>query len=294
MDITVRRNRNLAIVGESGCGKTTLGRILAGIIEPSEGSIEIEGKELGKLERRELAKVVQPVFQDPYSSLNPQKKVRRIISKPLEIHGMPHAPEVLAGLLEEVGLTPGHDFLDRYPHELSGGQRQRVAIARALALRPRIIVADEPFTGLDPTLQVQVINLMTSLQTKFNVTYVLISHDLSVVRSLCQEAIVVYLGKVVEYGRVEDIMNSPAHPYTSSLLASFPAGTPEERNWIDDPPLTGDVPSAIDIPSGCRFHPRCPYAVESCRSVEPDLLDFGRGHLAACPVMWEKKSVPAN
>jgi oligopeptide/dipeptide ABC transporter ATP-binding protein len=288
VDIVVRKNRNLAIVGESGCGKTTLGRMMAGIVEPSEGVIKINGKPIELMSRKEMARYIQPIFQDPYSSLNPLKTVYQTISKLLKTHGMAHDAVTISNLLDEVGLSPGKNFLDRYPHELSGGQRQRVTIARALSIKPQVIVADEPFTGLDPTLQSQILKLMRELQSKHKLTYVLISHDLSAVKSLCDEAIVVYLGKVVESGSVKDLLERPAHPYTLSLLKSYPSGNPNERSWIDDPPIMGDIPSSVEIPAGCRFHPRCRYAEDSCRKQIPSLLDFGGGHYAACPIVWNK------
>ncbi|MEM0118028.1 MAG: ABC transporter ATP-binding protein [Conexivisphaerales archaeon] len=285
VNLKLRRGRNLAIVGESGCGKTTIGRMLCGIAEVSQGKVLIEGKELTSLKRRELARLVQPIFQDPYSALNPMKTIQQILEKPFKIHNIPHDQREIERLLEDVGLSPASKYMHRFPHELSGGQRQRVLIARALALRPKLVIADEPFSGLDATIQAQTIRLMKDLQSRYGLTYIFITHDMYVVREICAEVIVIYLGKVVEYGPVDTVLLNPRHPYTISLLKSYPSGDPASREWVESPPASGDVPSIISIPSGCRFHPRCPFAIESCRKVEPSLDEYDGGHFVACPVI---------
>jgi len=278
-----RRNDSLAIVGESGSGKTTLGRIICRLIEPTSGTIMIEGKNIQEYSRIEYAKLCQPVFQDPYSSLNPWKKIKSIISLPFKIHGIPFNEDVLTELLEKVGLS--RDFLERYPHELSGGQRQRIVIARALAVKPKLVVADEPVSGLDVTIQAQIIDLLRKLQKQENMAYIIISHDLNLVRRLCNKVVVMYLGKICEMGSLETIMKKPLHPYTKSLLASYPTCDPLSRDWVESPPLKGEIPSPADPPSGCRFRTRCPLAQEMCSKKTPQLMEVEKEHYVACPVV---------
>ncbi|MEM2746503.1 MAG: ABC transporter ATP-binding protein [Candidatus Caldarchaeum sp.] len=274
---------NLAIVGESGSGKTTLGRIICRLLEPTSGQIFLDGKNVYSYSPHDYAKLVQPIFQDPYSALNPWKKVHQILEAPFKIHHIKYTEEDLVNLLENVGLTK--DFLKRYPHELSGGQRQRIVIARALALRPKIIVADEPVSGLDVTVQTQIIQLLKQIQTISNSTYIVISHDLRLVERLCTRVVVMYLGKICEIGPVNKIISSPVHPYTKSLLASFPSGDPEDRRWVESPPLKGEAPSAVSPPSGCRFRTRCSLAQPKCAMEEPPLTRIDGDHYAACPVV---------
>ncbi len=285
VDLTIYDGQNLALVGESGCGKTTLGRMLCGLIKPTSGRIIYHGAGERELKRLEFAKYVQPVFQDPYSALNPQKTIRKILEKPFKVHGLNYTEDDVKGLLEDVGLSPSESFINRYPHELSGGQRQRVVIARALVLKPRLIVADEPISGLDATVQAQILKLLRELQREYKTTYMIISHDITLVKALCARVAVMYLGRIVEEGEVNSVVENPMHPYTISLLNSFPSGDPSQRRWVDEPPLTGEVPSPVNPPSGCRFRTRCPLAEDECAINEPRLVPCDGEHLVACPVV---------
>jgi oligopeptide transport system ATP-binding protein len=287
-DVTfaVREGETLGLVGESGCGKSTLGRTVVRLLEPTEGDVLFRGRSIGKLKTRALRPLrreMQMVFQDPYASLNPRKRVGSIIGGPLEIHGIGDKAgrkKQVQELLETVGLSPEH--YNRFPHEFSGGQRQRIGIARALALRPKLIVADEPVSALDVSIQSQMLNLLDDLQKEFQLTYIFIAHDLGVVRHVSDRIAVMYLGKLVEVSPGEELYQRPIMPYTEALLSAVPIPDPDLSEQRDRIVLQGDVPSPINPPSGCRFHPRCRYATAICQEVEPPLTSYGSGHLAAC------------
>jgi oligopeptide transport system ATP-binding protein len=274
----------LGLVGESGCGKSTTGRLILRLIEPSAGHIRFEGRDLVTLSAHELwaaRQRMQIVFQDPYGSLNPRMRVGRIIAEPMEIYGQADAAgrrRRVAELLEVVGLNPG--FAERYPHELSGGQRQRIGIAAALALQPSLIVADEPVSALDVSIQAQVLNLLMDLRRRFGLTYLFISHDLHVVLHMSDRVAVMYLGEIVEIGSREAIHSQPKHPYTQVLLSAVPVADPALRRERIVP--KGEVASPLDVPTGCRFHPRCPMAFDRCRVERPVPRDVGAGHQASC------------
>jgi len=290
VSLQVREGETLGLVGESGCGKSTLGRCIVRLHELTSGTITFEGRDISRLSRRELQPMrrqMQMVFQDPYASLNPRKRVGTIISDPLRIHGMGDRGAVrrrVSELLELVGLSPEH--YNRYPHEFSGGQRQRIGVARALALSPKLIVCDEPVSALDVSIQAQVLNLLKNLQRDFSLTYVFISHDLSVIRQIADRIAVMYLGKIVEIGDSESIYEHPKHPYTAALLSAVPrASTAGGRERIV---LSGDVPSPIAPPNACVFHPRCPrFHKGHCDVEEPLLRDLGTQE-AACHYPLER------
>jgi oligopeptide transport system ATP-binding protein len=282
----VRAGETLGLVGESGCGKSTLGRTLIRLLEPTAGEIIFQGTHIEKLGRRRLRPLrreMQMVFQDPYASLNPRKRVGTIVSDPMRIHDLGNRAEQkrrVGEILETVGLSPEH--YNRFPHEFSGGQRQRIGIARALALRPKLIIADEPVSALDVSIQSQMLNLLDELQNELRLTYLFIAHDLGVVRHVSDRIAVMYLGKIVELSPAEELYTRPIMPYTEALLSAVPIPDPDLAEQRERIVLEGDVPSPINPPSGCRFHPRCRYATDICKQVEPPLVDYGNTHLAAC------------
>jgi oligopeptide/dipeptide ABC transporter ATP-binding protein len=284
--LDVRSGETLGVVGESGCGKSTLGRVLVRLHEPTAGTISIGGRDITTLSRRQLRpfrREMQMIFQDPYASLNPRKRVGQILEDPFRIHGQLSRGDThrrVRELLEIVGLSADH--VNRYPHEFSGGQRQRIGVARALALNPKLIVADEPVSALDVSIQAQVINLLDDLQEEFDLTYVFIAHDLGVVHHVSDRIAVMYLGVIVEIGPSDDLFLRPVHPYTEALLSAIPAIEGEEEVRRERIVLEGEVPSPVSPPPGCRFHPRCRYATDICTTVRPPLVDHGGGRLAAC------------
>jgi oligopeptide transport system ATP-binding protein len=298
-DVTfaVQEGETLGLVGESGCGKSTLGRTIVRLLPPSAGDVLFQGRSIGGLGARALRPLrreMQMVFQDPYASLNPRKRVGSIIGDPMKIHNVGDKRERrqrVQDLLETVGLSPEH--YNRFPHEFSGGQRQRIGVARALALRPKLVVADEPVSALDVSIQAQMINLLDELQDEFRLTYIFIAHDLGVVRHVSDRIAVMYLGKLVELSPAEELYTRPIMPYTEALLSAVPIPDPDLSEQRERIVLEGDVPSPIDPPSGCRFHPRCRYMTEICREVEPPLTDYGNGHFAAChhPLNVDKETL---
>ncbi|MFH8473283.1 ABC transporter ATP-binding protein [Streptomyces sp. NPDC018000] len=287
IDFEVRSGETLGVVGESGCGKSTMGRLITRLLEPTAGNIEFEGRDithLGVGAMRPMRRDMQMIFQDPYSSLNPRHTIGTIVGAPFKLQGVTPEGGVkkeVQRLLEVVGLNPEH--YNRYPHEFSGGQRQRIGIARALALNPKLVVADEPVSALDVSIQAQVVNLLDDLQAELGLTYVIIAHDLSVVRHVSDRIAVMYLGKIVELADRESLYKAPMHPYTKALLSAVPIPDPKRRSAKSERILLkGDVPSPISPPSGCRFHTRCWKATEICKTQEPPLAALQTGHQVAC------------
>ncbi|WP_163969713.1 ABC transporter ATP-binding protein [Oceanobacillus halotolerans] len=284
VSFTVNRGETFALVGESGCGKSTTGKTILRLTDPTEGQVIFNGTDVAGLEyneMRSLRKQLQMVFQDPYASLNPKKTIKQILMEPLRVHNQFDEKDRLQkikDMLEIVGLSK--DYLDRYPHEFSGGQRQRIGIARAVILQPDFIVADEPVSALDVSVQSQVINLMLDLQKEFGLTYLFISHDLSVIEHMTDRVAVMYLGKIVEVADTETLFKDPKHPYTQALISAVPISHPAENK--ERVILKGDVPSPANPPSGCAFHTRCPFAMDICRQVAPETKTFSDGHTASC------------
>jgi oligopeptide transport system ATP-binding protein len=288
VSFSIAPGKTLGLVGESGCGKTSLSRAIMRLIDPTAGSIRLDGEDITKMHGAELRarrRKFQMVFQDPYSSLNPRMTAGAIIGEPITIHGLARTAQErrdrIARLLEDVGLSADH--ANRYPHELCGGQRQRIAIARALAVEPKLIIADEPVSALDVSIQAQVINLLQDIQKEHRVAYLFISHDLTVVEHLSHEVMVMYLGRIVESGPAREICRNPLHPYTQALLQSVPDPFADAATRVT--PISGDLPSPVHPPSGCHFHPRCPLAVAACRVSAPPLRSTTNGRIISCSVV---------
>lgn len=286
VSFSINKGEVFSLVGESGCGKSTTGRLVVRLIEPTSGQIFFEQQNITKIEKgafREYRRKLQIIFQDPYASLNPRMRVGQAVGQPLEIHhlqkGDQERKKVLE-ILQRVGLTPPEQFINLYPHQLSGGQRQRIAMARSLILNPEFIVADEPVSMIDVSLRTTIIDLMLELRKEFDLTYLFITHDLAIAKYISNRIAIMYLGKIVEMGDKNEIFSNPMHPYTQALLSSIPIPNPERKRKALE--LKGEVSSAIDIPKGCRFNPRCPYADRKCKISEPELIPTKPNHLVSC------------
>jgi len=287
VSFSIKQGEIFCLAGESGCGKTTTGRLILRLEEPTAGKISFKGKDITSLDERELIEFrrkAQIIFQDPYESLNPHMRVIDIVSEPLSIHKLVHSREEViervAKALEDVALKPPEEFMYRYPHELSGGQRQRIAIARAIILQPEFIVADEPVSMLDMSIRAEILDLMLGIRDRYGMAYLFITHDLAVAKHICDRIAIMYLGKIVELGEATEVIDNPLHPYTKALTAAIPV--PDPRVKIGEIPIKGEVSSPINPPSGCRFHPRCPYAMDICREKEPNLKEVEKGRKVAC------------
>jgi len=299
VSFSIKPGETLGIVGESGCGKSTLARCIVRLLDSTDGRIIFEGRDITNLSRpamRPVRREMTMIFQDPYASLNPRKRVGFIIGEPLEVHGLGSDAEIkrrVQELLEVVGLNPEH--YNRFPHEFSGGQRQRIGVARALAVNPKLIVCDEPVSALDVSVQAQILNLLKDLQDDFGLTYIFIAHDLNVVRHISDRVMVMYLGKTAEVASRDLLYSEPKHPYTGALLSAVPIANPDIGRQREAIVLEGDVPSPVNPPSGCHFHPRCPRFVEGhCDVEDPPLYSFGNGHIAACHYALERWPMTAD
>ena len=286
IDLSIARGQTLGLIGESGCGKSTLGRAILRLHEPTSGIIEFDGSDITTLDEtamKPMRQNMQIIFQDPYASLNPRHTIREIVSKPLRIHELASGKELddrVVDMLERVGLNASH--LNRYPHQFSGGQRQRIGIARALIMKPKFVVCDEPVSALDVSIQAQIVELLDDLRKELDLTYLFISHDISVIGYVSDRVAVMYLGRIVEEGTRAEVLENPCHPYTKALLSSIPRIERTEEGHLERMHLEGDLPSPIDPPSGCAFHTRCPLATDQCRQSRPELIGPRDGQAVAC------------